>query len=697
MAVSTTQMRRRRFAFAGNQDVLLAICVIGILVMLLLPIPTWLLDVMLTINVSLSVVVLLSAIYLQQPVEFSVFPSLLLILTLFRLSLNVASTRLILAQADAGNVIQAFGSFVTSGNLFVGIVIFIILVVIQFVVITKGATRVSEVAARFTLDAMPGKQMGVDADLNSGLITEDQARARRRMIEQEADFYGAMDGATKFVRGDAIAGIIITLTNIVMGLIIGMVTLGLPFSEAARVYTTLTIGDGLVSQIPALIIATASGLVVTRANSDENLGVDLGTQFTRYPRALGTSAIMLALMGLVPGMPTAAFLVVAAGLGMLTYTAMNRHQRVVEEAEREVEAVEAAKARPEARTEDLLTVDPLKIELGYGLIGLADPRQGGDLLTRIQIIRQQTASKMGFIVPVVRIIDNMRLRPNQYHVKLREAVIATYELVPDHFLAMNPGLVEEEITGVPTTEPAFGLQAVWVGRDQRDRAERMGYTIIEPSAVLATHLTELVYAHADELLTREDVQVLVNHLKESSPTVVDELLPGILSLGEIQKVLHLLLRERVSIRNLEAVFEVLCDYGSRTKDPEILTEYCRHALAREISANYADEQNVLHVVTVDPVIDQEILNAVNRADTGEYIPVPPARADLMADATAKALQPVLLQGMEPVVLTSAPARRYFKRIVEQRIPKVVVLSYNELDPALRLESEGQVVLPKEGA
>jgi flagellar biosynthesis protein FlhA len=699
MAISATELqrRRRRSLFGGNQDVLLAVCVIGILVMLLLPIPTWLLDIMLTINVSLSVVVLLSAIYLQQPVEFSVFPSLLLILTLFRLSLNVASTRLILAQADAGNVIQAFGSFVTSGNLFVGIVIFIILVVIQFVVITRGATRVSEVAARFTLDAMPGKQMGVDADLNSGLITEDQARARRRRIEQEADFYGAMDGATKFVRGDAIAGIIITLTNIIMGLIIGMVMLGLPFGEAARIYTMLTIGDGLVSQIPALIIATASGLVVTRATSDENLGVDLGVQFTRYPRALGVSALMLALFGLVPGMPTVSFLAVAAGLAMLTYTASNKKRELAETVEREAEVAATAKAQPEARTEDLLSVDPLKIELGYGLIGLADPRQGGDLLTRIQIIRQQTATKMGIIVPVVRIIDNMRLRANQYQVKLRESVVASYELLPDHFLAMNPGLVEEEITGTPTTEPAFGLQAVWVARDQRDRAERLGYTIIEPSAVLATHLTELVYAHADELLTREDVQILVNHLKESSPTVANELLPGILSLGEVQKVLHLLLRERVSIRNLEAIFEVLCDFGPRTKDPEILSEYCRHALAREISANYADERSTLHVVTVEPGIEQEILSAVNRADTGEYIPVPPERADQIADATAKALQPILLQGMEPVVLTSAPVRRYFKRIVERHIPKVVVLSYNEVDPALRLESEGQVTLPREGA
>ncbi|MFP4500775.1 MAG: flagellar biosynthesis protein FlhA [Candidatus Hydrogenedentota bacterium] len=694
MAVSAQNVaaRQRRFFFGGNQDVILAVCVIAVLVILLLPIPTWMLDVMLTINISLSVIIMLGTIYLQRPAEFSVFPSLLLMLTLFRLSLNVASTRLILAQANAGNVINAFGGFVTAGNLFVGIVIFIILVVIQFVVITRGATRISEVAARFTLDAMPGKQMGVDADLNSGLITEQQARQRRRRIEQEADFYGAMDGATKFVRGDAIAAIIITLVNIIFGLIIGMIMLGLEFGEAAQIYTTLTIGDGLVSQIPALIISTAAGLVVTRASSEENLGVDVGAQFTRYPRALGIAALMLALFGLVPGMPTLAFLFVAGLLSLLTYSAVQAQEHKAEEARQAEMAQEAAEEQPEARTEDLLTVDPLKIELGYGLVAMADPRQGGDLLTRIQIIRQQIATRMGIIVPVIRIVDNMRLRANEYQVRLRESVIASYELMPDHFLAMNPGLADEDIDGIPTTEPAFGLSALWVGRHQRDRAERLGYTIIEPSAVLATHLTELIYAHADELLTREDVQVLVNHLKESAPTVVDELLPNILTYGELQKVLHLLLRERVSVRNLETICEVLCDYGARTKDPEILAEYCRHALAREICGNYADENGVLRVITVDPALEQEILDAINRADTGEFIPLSPERADLVAERTAQAVQPLLLQGMEPVILTSAPVRRFYKRIVERHVPKIVVLSLNEIDPAMKLESEGQVTL-----
>lgn len=693
MAVSTQDMNRRAgFSLGRNPDIAMAACIIGILVVLVIPLPKAMLDILLTINISVSVVVLLGTLYLQRAVDFAIFPSLLLILTLFRLSLNVASTRLILAQADAGAVIRAFGNFVTYGNVFVGVVIFTILVIIQFVVITRGATRISEVAARFTLDAMPGKQMGVDSDLNAGLITEEQARRRRRDIEREADFYGAMDGATKFVRGDAIAGLVITIVNITVGLIIGVLMNGLPLADAARVYTQLTIGDGLVSQIPSLVVSTAAGLVVTRSISEEtNMGAEFSVQFTRYPRALGVAAFMLAIFGLVPGMPTGPFLTVAAFLAFMTYTAQRSQIRKREHELAEAEEEERAKtAPPPERTEDLLAVDPLKIELGYGLISLADARQGGDLLTRIQIIRQQIATKMGFIVPVIRIVDNMRLRPNQYHVKLRESIIATYELMPDCFLAMNPGLVEEEIHGYPTMEPAFGIQAVWVTRENRDRAERLGYTIVEPSAVLATHLTELIYAHADELLGREDVQRLMKHLKETSPTVVDEIVPNILTYGEVQKILHNLLRERVSIRNLESILEVLCDYGPRTKDLEILTEYVRHSLARSICLNYVDEKNVLGVVTLAPELEQEILDAVRKSDTGEYVPVSPERTDKICERTAEAVQRLVLSGQEPIVLTTAPVRRYFRRIVEHRIPKVVVLSYNEIDPAVKLESEGRI-------
>ncbi|MBI2423771.1 MAG: flagellar biosynthesis protein FlhA [Candidatus Hydrogenedentes bacterium] len=691
MAVPVEGMRTRGLNLRNNQDVALSILVIGVLMVLIFPIPPLAVDLLLTLNISISVVVLLATIYLQRPVEFAVFPSLLLLLTLFRLSLNVASTRLILAQGDAGDVIDAFGTFVTAGNLFVGVVIFCILVIIQFVVITRGATRISEVAARFTLDAMPGKQMGVDSDLNAGLITEQQARKRRHDIEREADFYGAMDGATKFVRGDAIAGIIITVINIVVGLTIGIAMRGMSLADAAQLYTTLTIGDGLVSQVPSLIVSIAAGLIVTRSVSDENLGQDLGTQLTRYPRALAVAAGMLAVFGLVPGLPTIPFMAVALFLAYLAYVA--RQVGIQAEADRIVqEAEESASRREEkpARTEDLLSIDTLKIELGYGLITLADTAHGGDLLSRIQIIRQQMATKMGFIVPVIRIVDNMRLKPNQYTVKLRESPIASYELMPDHFLAMNPGLVEEEIEGYATKEPAFGLQAVWVARHNRDKAERLGYTIVEPSAVLATHLTEIIYAHADELLTREDVQTLVTHLKESAPTVVDELLPGILTYGELQQILHHLLRERVSIRNLETIMEVLCSYGTRTKDAEILSEYVRHALAREICATHVDEDGILRVVTVAPKLEQEILDAINKAETGDYIPVSPERVEAISEACATAIQPLLLAGQEPVVLTSAPVRRYFRRIVERRIPKILILSYNEVDPAVHLESSGQV-------
>lgn len=693
MAVPIGQMEQARpWTLAQNQDIALAVCIIGILVVLVIPIPTWMLDILLTINISISVVVILATIYLRRSVEFAVFPSLLLILTLFRLSLNVAATRLILSQGYAGNVINAFGSFVTSGSYVVGAVIFIILVVIQFVVITRGAQRISEVAARFTLDAMPGKQMGVDADLNAGLITEAQARARRRDIEQEADFYGAMDGATKFVRGDAIAGLVITIVNIIGGFIIGILMRGLTLTDALRVYTQLTIGDGLVTQVPALIVSTAAGLIVTRTATEENMGADFGYQLMRYPRALGVAAGMLLVFGLVPGMPTIPFLVVSGLLAAGAYQARQAFLRR-EASQRAQQLAEQEAAKPEAapRTEDLLTVDPLKIELGYGLISMADSRQGGDLLTRIQIIRQQIATKMGFVVPVIRIVDNLRLRPNEYRIRLRESVVASYELMPDCFLAMNPGLAEEEIEGYPTKEPAFGLNAVWVTQANRDRAERLGYTIVEPSAVLATHLTELIMGHADELLAREDVQNLVKHVKESAPSVVDELLPNVLTLGEIQKVLHALLRERISIRNLETILETLADYAPRTKDTEILAEYCRHRLAREICSAYTDEEGKLHVVTLDPAIEREILDSLRQGETGEHPPIDPKRSEVIAVNTVQAVQPLVMMGHEPLVLTSAPVRRFFKRIVERRMPKIVVISYSEIDPAVQLESEGQVI------
>ncbi len=692
MAIPAERMPTQPRFLMRNQDVALAVSVVAILMVLVIPIPTWMLDVLLSLNISASIVVLLSTIYLKSAVEFAVFPSLLLMLTLFRLSLNVAATRLILAQADAGSVINAFGGFVTAGSPVVGFIIFAILIIIQFVVITRGAGRISEVAARFTLDAMPGKQMGVDADLNAGLITEAQARERRSKIEREADFYGAMDGATKFVRGDAIAAIIITLVNIIGGFIIGVAMRGMSFPDALSTYTRLTVGDGLVSQIPALIISTAAAMIVTRASSNENLGADLTEQLTRYPRALMSAAAMLALIGIVPGMPHLPFLIVAAALGALGWQSQRMSvERVQVEAATALEEAKKVEAAP-PKTEDYLVVDTLKIELGYGLIALADKKQGGDLLTRIQILRQQIASKHGFIVPVIRIVDNMRLRPNEYRVLLRETEIARYEMLPEHYLAMNPGLVREEIEGVPTTEPAFGLQAMWVPRRDRDRAERLGYTIVEPSAVLATHLTELILSHAEELVTREDTQALLDNLKSTAKTVVAELIPALLSLGELQKVIHNLLRERVSVRNLQIILETLADYAPRTKDTDILTEYVRHALARQICADYKDEEGVLRVVTLSPTLEQELSEAIQKAEPGRFIPVDPARADAIAQAAARAVQPMVRAGYEGIVLTSAQVRRYFRRMAESRTPKIVVMSYNEVDPAVKLNSEGTVAL-----
>lgn len=690
MALPATENQPHRWSLTQNQDIALAVCIIGILVVLIIPVHHSILSVLLTLNISVSVVVLLATIYLQRSVEFAVFPSLLLIMTLFRLSLNVASTRLILRDGFAGHVVDSFANFVTSGSFVVGFVIFAILVVIQFVVITRGAQRISEVAARFTLDAMPGKQMGVDADLNAGLITEAQARARRQDIEREADFYGAMDGATKFVRGDAIAGIIITVVNIIGGLIIGIALQGRPLMDALRLYTTLSIGDGLVTQIPALIISTAAGLIVTRTATEHNMGTDFARQLTRYPRALMIAAAMLAVFGVVPDMPRS-FLVVSALLALVAYGSQNVLNRQLAEARALAEAEQqAADVQPAPKTEDLLAVDPLKIELGYALVPMADSRHGGDLLARIQIIRQQTAARMGFIVPVIRIIDNMRLKPNQYCVRLREALIATYEVIPDHFLAMNPGIVEEQAPGIPTKEPAFGLPAVWVSAQDRDRAQRLGYTIVEPSAVMATHLTELILAHADELLSREDVQGLVKHVRETAPSVVEELLPNVLTLGELQKVLHALLRERVSIRNLEAVLETLADYAPRTRDVELLAEYCRHRLAREICHAYTDEDNKLHVVTLAPDLEKEIADAVEASGSGAFVPLDPRRADVVAVNAVQAVQPLVLMGHEPVVLTSASVRRFVKRILERQQPKIVVLSYNEIDASVQLQSEGQV-------
>ncbi len=677
---------------ARNQDVLVAVIIIGILFIMLVRVPPWTLDLLLTLNISVSVLMILVTMYVREPTQFSVFPSLLLITTLFRLALNVASTRLILIEAYAGRVIQAFGTFVVGGNYVVGMIIFLIIIVIQFVVITRGAGRISEVTARFTLDAMPGKQMSIDADLNAGLITEEQARARRRGIEDEADFYGAMDGATKFIRGDVIAGLIITTINIVGGLIIGVLQRGMSLGQAAMVYTTLTVGDGLVAQVPALFISTSAGIIITRTVSETNLGSDITRQMLSFPRAVAIAAVLLVVFALVPGLPTLPFLIIAAGAGFVWYQ-LNRSQvqtRLAEETQRKAKE-EAAPRAPE-NVEGLLKIDTMEIEIGYGLIPLADPKQGGDLLDRISDIRRRMAIKVGIVLPPIRIRDNMALKPNEYTIKIRGNEVARGELLTDHYLIVNPGNIMEKIPGIETKEPAFGLEATWITETQRPRAEQLGYTIVDPPSVLATHLTEILQARARELLGRQEVSNLIENVKKTSPVVVDELIPNLLALGDIQKVLRNLLKERVSIRNLETILEVLADYGRRTKDVVVLTEYVRQALAHTICQEYMDEKGQIVAVTLDPRLEQKILESLRESEGTTYVTMDPITVRQIVSATTAESKRMVNEGRQAIVVCSPRVRPYFKQLVESSLPGLVVLSYAEIVQEAKLHSERMVKL-----
>ncbi|RKY70141.1 MAG: flagellar biosynthesis protein FlhA, partial [Candidatus Latescibacterota bacterium] len=580
-----------------HSDVYLAVAVIAIIGVMIVPLPPRLLDVFLAFNITFALVTLLMTMYITKPLELSIFPGLLLITTLLRLSLNVASTRLILGEAYAGEVISAFGNFVVKGNYVIGFVVFLILVVIQFVVITKGAGRIAEVAARFTLDAMPGKQMSIDADLSAGLITDAEARKRREDISREADFYGAMDGAGKFVRGDAIAGLVITAINILGGLAIGVLQKGMPLSQALHTYTLLTIGDGLVAQIPALILSTAAGVIVTRAASEENMGMELATQMLAKPRAILVAAGALLIFAIIPGLPTVPFLLLATLAGGVAYSTRKAKQKQIEE-----EAIKVSRAKPQERIEDYLRMDTLEIEIGYGLIPLVAPEQGGDLLDRVTAIRRQCASELGLVVPPVRIRDNLQLKPNEYKIKIKGVEIAQGEVMPESYLAMNPGCAQGEIEGIDTTEPAFGLPAKWITEKEKEQAELLGYTVIEASAVLATHLTEVIKSNAHEILGRQDVQNLLDNLKKNYPAVVEGVVPQQISVGTVQKVLQNLLRERVPIKDLLTIMETLADYASLVKDTETLTEYVRHALGRTICQLYKNQDGSISVITVDPKV-----------------------------------------------------------------------------------------------
>lgn len=668
-------------------DISVAVIVVFIVLIIILPLPSGILDIFLPLNISVSVVLLLNAVYTKSALEMSIFPSLLLITTLFRLSLNITAAKLILSDGEPGEVIESFGNFVARGSPVVGFIIYLIIMIVQFMVITKGSERVAEVAARFTLDAMPGKQMAIDADLNAGLISEVEAKQRRSTIQREADFYGAMDGASKFVKGDAIAGILITFINIIGGLIVGMVIRSEELSVALAKYTILTIGDGLVSQIPALMISTATGIIVTRAASDSNLSTDLLKQMFTNPRVLFIAAGLCCVLALF--LPTIPFLVLAGILIFVGYSMSKQQKKAIKEEEVLVQENEVEEIRKPENVVSLLQVDPIELEFGYGIIPLADVNQGGDLLDRVVMIRRQLALELGMIVPIIRLRDNIQLNPNEYLIKIKGVEIAKGELILDHYMAMNPGMVEEEIEGIKTTEPAFGLPATWINETQRDRAEMLGYTVVDPPSIIATHLTEIVKKFAQELTGRQEVQTLIDNVKQNYPAIVDELVPKVMTVGEIQKVLTNLLKEGVSIRDMVTIMETLADYAPVSHDPDILTEYVRQALGRAISKKFINDSKT-SVITLDPKLEQVIMDSVQKTEHGTYITLEPGTSNNILSSLSKQVQKLSQLGQQPIVLASPIVRLYFKRLSEQSVPGLVVLSYNELDPSVEVQSVGMV-------
>jgi flagellar biosynthesis protein FlhA len=674
------------------KDLVVLVGVIGIIMMMVVPLPLWLLDVLLIINIAIALIIILIGMNTTDALQFSIFPSLLLITTLFRLALNVSTTRNILANGDAGNVVATFGSFVAQGNIVVGFVVFIILVLVQFIVITKGSERVAEVAARFTLDAMPGKQMSIDADLNAGMINEQQAKERREKISREADFYGAMDGASKFVKGDAIAGIIMLIINIIGGLIIGMAQKGMDFAEAGQKYSIMTIGDGLVSQIPALLISTAAGIIVTRAASEGNLAHDLTSQLFNYPKLLYIVAGTIVGLGLFTPIHIWTTFPIAGVIAFGAYT-MQKKQVMQQAAEVQLEEEQQIEeVRSPESVISLLQVDPIEFEFGYGLIPLADTQQGGDLLDRIILIRRQCALELGIVVPVIRIRDNIQLRPNEYVMKIKGNTVARGELLLGHYLAMSPGIEDDSITGIDTLEPAFGLPAIWIDEVTKERAELSGYTVVDPPSVVATHMTEIIKKHAHELLGRQETKALVENVKESYPALVDELIPSVLSLGDVQKVLVKLLREKISVRDLVTILETLADYGSYTKDHEILTEYVRQALSRQITQQYTTSGDSLKVITVGPSLEKKIAESVQQSDQGSYLALDPNSTQVIYQKISDQVSKLIQAGQQPIVLTSPTIRMYLRQLLERTMQDIPVLSYSELEPNVEIQSMGVVNL-----
>lgn len=671
-----------------SADVFLAIAAVVTIAMIIVPLPTILISILIMLSMTVSFLVLLITMYTTEPLQFSVFPSLIILTTVYRLALNISTTRSILAHADAGAVIDAFGNFVIGGNYVVGVIIFLIIMLVNYLVIANGAVRIGEVAARFTLDAMPGKQMAIDADLNAGLVSEDEARKRRQNLEREADFFGAMDGAARFVQRDAMAGAIIVIINILGGFIVGIVQQNMTWLEALQTFTRLSIGDGLVASLPALLMSTATGIMVTNAVSETNLGEDIASQIFVHPRVILFGAILLTGIGIIPGLgfTRLIFFIMAAG-GMGLWYVLNQDVKL-QETKKAEEAKRITSVRPPESVVPLVQVDPLELEIGYSLIPLVDVEQGGDLLDRVTMIRRQFALDLGLVVPPIRIRDNMALKPGAYTIKIKGVDVTRGEVLIDHFLAMHPGEPAEKIDGIETKEPAFGLPALWITSQQKERAESLGYTVVDCTSVIATHLTEIIRSHAHEILSRQEVQALVDNVKQSNPAVVEELIPGVLSVGDAQKVLQNLLRERVPIRDVVTILETLADYGKISKDVEVLTEYVRAALSRSICKLFQIEEGKIKVLTLEPVLEQNLTAQLQQTPSGNFLVLDPTLAQKLITAISTQAKRMQDMGLPPIILCSSKLRLYLRRFLERALPMVSVLSYNEIVQEVRLEATG---------
>lgn len=671
-------------------DIGVAAYLLAAIIFFIVPIPSILLDVMLALNISVALIVLMNVLFVREVLDMSFFPTLLLFTTIFRISLNVSSTRLILSTGSPGNVVETFGQFVGGGDLVIGAIIFIVLIIVQFMVINKGSERVAEVSARFTLDAMPGKQMAIDADLNTGAITEKEARERRQKLQDESSFFGSMDGATKYVKGDATAGLLITFINLIGGTLMGVMRSGMDFTSAIQQYGLLTIGDGLCSQIPSLLISLATGILVTKGSKEADFSGVLIKQLFGIPKVLYIVGASMIFLGLVTPLNPVLFGAFGAAFLISGYSISKSIGEESIEEEVAAEESEAEEIRRPENVVSLLQVDPIELEFGYGIIPLADVNQGGDLLDRVVMIRRQIALELGTVVPIIRLRDNIQLNPNQYIIKIKGIQVSEGEILFDHYMAMNPGYVEEEITGIPTFEPSFHLPAIWITEGQRERAESLGYTVVDPPSIIATHLTEIIRQHIAELLTRQDVQNLINNVKENNPSLVDELVPKLLGLGEIQKVLQNLLREGISIRDLLTILETLADYAPTTRDTDILTEYVRQSLKRAISTKYFPSHETTSVLTLDPKIEQEVMGSVKQTETGAFLNLDPARSKAILNAVGEEIKKLENMGKTPIIMTSPIVRMYFKRLTEDYYPDLVVVSYNEVESNVELQSVGMV-------